>query len=339
MGVVRQLAWSHSRGNAWRSCPRAYFFEYCSNEEVGLESAPLLRGLKSLPMLAGIVVDGAITEALRSIARRDVVSADLASKAVRTLVSHIETSPWRAERLRRGIRPADGEYVLYGDYYISPAAPAEVEKACVQVVKALGMFLDSELFGRLTKCQGRGFIFPPNRAPSFRQGEVGVYAAFDFALQHGGRIVVFDWKSGRRSDLSEQTARRQLGIYAIYFKQRFRLDSNQVLHQAAWLHESPTWQPEPLTTTLEAMVENDISAGTGEIEQRLRRGQDSSGRPCWIARIEDFDARPEARRCGSCRFRELCDDGRIAVPFRTTRGDDARLPRSLDGEYSGTAGQ
>lgn len=312
MGIVRRLAWSYSRGILMAQCPRAFFFEHCSAGEPDLAMAPLLRRLRTLPMSAGSLVDGHVGLALARMRRRRPIGRRLPHEAMELLGSHLANSPARAEILRGGMAVRDHEHVYLADYYGRPHRAEEVERAFAQVKDATEGFLASPVIRRLARYSPGALVLPPRRPPFFVLDGVPVFAALDFVLRHGERALIVDWKSGRRTDQTEEAARRQLGIYASYLVRELGYRRENVMIQAVWLREDWTWSPEPASSFLLEMVQAEIRDQVGSLRGRLWQNV-VSGERVLMADRGAFEARPHPKRCGQCKFLELCEAGARAL--------------------------
>lgn len=312
MGVVRRIAWSYSRGTALAGCPRAFFFEYCSEGEPDLAMAPYLRKLRTLPMSAGSIVDGHVAIALGRMRARRPIGRRLAEEAVELLGSHVAASPARVEILRGGMAIRDHEHAYQNDFYGRGHRSEELESAIAQVREATEGFLSSPVIQRLARCSPDALVLPPRRPPHFLLDDVPVFAALDFVLRHGEKALIIDWKTSRRTDQSEESAQRQLGVYATYLVEGLGYRPENVMLQAVWLREGWIWGPEPARPFLLTMVQEEAREQIASLRGRLWRDV-VRGESVWRADRGAFEARPSARRCIGCKFLELCGEGKVAV--------------------------
>jgi hypothetical protein len=318
MGVIRYLSWSHSRSSTYATCPRAYFFEYLSREDPGFEGAPLLARLKSPEQLTGIIVDRCVKAALKRTSRGQTLPTDAVDRVVQALALQFANSPVLAGQMHQGVEPRAGSYVLVADYYGQSTEP-RTREVCLDKAKAsMGGFLQSSLFERLSRCQGETLRFTPPRVPTFKVDQVSVFASYDAmlvsqdkTLPSQNKVLILDWKSGRRCEESETSAWRQLGIYASYALAKKLAPLEKIYVQAAWLRHSPQWDPQPISKALVSTASDRIRQESTQIGQQLRRGFDLHGMDALIADRESFPPTPHHRKCSACRFQKLCPERAI----------------------------
>jgi hypothetical protein len=263
-------------------------------------------------MSAGSIVDGHVAIALGRMKARRPIGRRFADEALELLGCHIANSPARAEILRGGMPIRDHEHAYVADYYQRGHRPEEVERAFAQVREATEGFLQSPVIRRLARCGPDSLLLPPRRAPYFMLDETPVFAALDFVVTHGERALIIDWKTGRRSEQTEEAARRQLGIYASYLVRALGYRVENVMIQAVWLREGWTWGPEPAMPFLLKLVEEEAREQLASFKSRLW-SDEVRGETVWRAEMAAFESRPNVSKCLGCRFLELCPEGQEAL--------------------------
>jgi hypothetical protein len=128
-----------------------------------------------------------------------------------------------------------------------------------------------------------------------------------------GGAVILDWKTGRRRP---QPQGLQLGAYALYASQAWRLEPEQILVVEANLNTDAVGKARITAQHLHQAHEQ-IAAGIRAMRERLRDPETNQADP------EDFPASPEQGRCRRCPFREVCPDYQDALgpsPAQTGTG-------------------
>lgn len=218
---TNEFSWSHSRHEIFQTCLKRYYFGYYAAWGGWDAAAPArarelyrLKRLSTRAQWAGHHAHQAIEYLLKE-ARRDPDGALAAAAAPRQL-----------ERMRREFRdsraganrldPVHVPGLFEHEYQID--VPDEEWKATVERVSAaLRNFLASDLWRELRALPDEAFLGVERRAHFLLDG-LKVFAVPDLAVRRGGRVVLYDWKTGA-ADLEEH--RTQLGIYALLAADRW----------------------------------------------------------------------------------------------------------------------
>lgn len=277
----RWFAWSKSRAEVFRGCPKRYSFQYLFKFEAG-PAARMAKALSKLPSLAmkkGTLVHEELERwvKLRPDARDREASHQRLDRAFR-LLEGAEVAPllervfgtWSKDECDQKVAEARQDAAAQLDRFhqdLWPGyAPLEV-LACEEL----------------------------ERTPV---GEHQAWVSADLVLRdEDGRVRVVDWKTGRRGRPADES--EQLTAYIHWAAQRFGVPLDQVDAELVWL----------------ATGEVDRTARTAEdlaaLEQVVARDCEA------MLALESYDqiqAAPSESGCRRCAFRPLCRDDLDPMP-------------------------
>jgi hypothetical protein len=162
-------------------------------------------------------------------------------------------------------------------------------------------FLDSELYRSILETDPSFYELPQKgSAPWFMDGNVPVYANFDFALRTPELTTLFDWKTGKVSPRAELDVKSQLHTYAAYAMDTWRTPPENLRLVAAWLSagKDQTYETN-LDPQFLKLIQKTWRERHFELSQRRDRARGS------VEKL--FDLFPatgmEKKKCKSCSFR------------------------------------
>jgi hypothetical protein len=219
--LVNEFSWSHSRHELFQACLKRYYFAYYAAWGGWEPSAPararelyLLKRLSTRQQWAGHHAHQAI-EFLLKHGRHD-------PEGVRTAgaeAAQVDKMRREFRESRAGAHRADPVHVpgLFEHEY-QLEVPADEWKATVdRVGLAIRNFLASDLWPEFRALPDDAFLAVERRTHFLLDG-LKVFAIPDLVVRAGGRIVLYDWKTGP-SDPAEH--RMQLGVYALLAADRW----------------------------------------------------------------------------------------------------------------------
>ncbi len=303
-------------------CERKYALSYLPHFELPPAMARDVRFQKKLldghHAIAGQVVDDVITTAFREF-REEGWPADYMSRARAVMDEYRELSrEWWVASHARLDPPAAHRQPLYR-YYFELGIPKgqlaemkEIMRTCLEA------FWRSKLLRELLDAGPvRWELPPPGTSPWFMDGEVPVYAKFDFILRTDEGIVIYDWKTGSPKDLE---ARRQLNAYAAYAMAKWALTEDRIRLAAVWLKMGPD---QYAVETVNAEVLAELRRSWGErhalLRERAKEARQGPGQVLDLFPMTGFDK----GRCRWCSFR--CCEG-----YERTIAMDTAASGSLD---------
>ncbi len=133
---------------------------------------------------------------------------------------------------------------------------------------------------------------------SFHVGDVEVYLRMDLAFRdRRGRVVIVDWKTGRREGRFNET---QVAGYALYAMEQGWASSPQEIATELNYLVIPRARRQAVTAERIEHVRGFISKSAGTMKELLIDPVEN------LARLEDFPMVDRPRVCRRCNFRKLC---------------------------------
>ena len=295
------FSWSASRHDTFQSCRRRYFYSYYASHED--EEIKRLKKLSALPLWAGSVVHDTIEWFLK---KHDTLPPKEEQDAlIRRVVHTGMLNDWRASEL------GSLRFRLFEHEYDQPVEQEDKRIAVNTVMRSLQHFFRSGTLAEALEV-GRKRWLALEDLVSFHVGDVEVYLRMDLAFRdRDGRVVIVDWKTGRREGRFNEI---QVAGYALYATER------------GWVTS-----PEEITTELNYLVVPRTTrrrVDVKKIEHARSFIVKSAGRMKELlvdplqneARLEDFPMIDRPRVCRRCNFRKLCfprpeDEATTAPPL------------------------
>ncbi len=300
--LFNEFSWSVSRDSLFRSCRRAYYYQYYgswggwdANAEPRIRQLYILKNLKNLPIWSGTIVHDVVAEALREYSRsRHPITADGLKARGREKLRQGWTEATRQE-WQQAPKKTNLDELYYGNGKTLPAEKTEAVKA--KVYGCLEAFATSPLLGEILAAP---FIHwkPVDQLDTFVIDRLKVWCAIDFAYHDAAGILrLIDWKTGAEKT---EAISLQLACYAYYARDKWGAMPSQVrifgcfLGDQARLSEYPL-APETLVDARQAMLASAAAMQECLIDPAANR-----------AREEDFPFCENDRACRFCAYREVC---------------------------------
>ncbi len=285
--VGKEFSWSASRHNSFDSCARRYYYAYyAANDDPEIKR---LKDLSALPLWAGSVVHEAIERFLKD--SRGAPSVTEQQAIIRAAVHGTMVSQWRESEARGGgFRLFEHEYQVPVDY--------EDKKIAVDIVRnSLRAFFDSPTLAEALAA-GRERWLTVEDLVSFHVGEIEVFLRMDLAFRdRDGRIVIVDWKTGRKERPLNEL---QIAGYALYAAER------------GWAASPEEIQTELAYLAIPRFVRRGVDGRTLD-DARAFIQRSAAGMKALLvdpltneARLEDFKMVDRPQLCRRCNFRRLC---------------------------------
>jgi hypothetical protein len=291
-GVVRSLvahdfSWSLSRHDTFQSCRRRYFYSYYASAED--PEIQRLKKLSALPLWAGSVVHEAIERFLR--ASDTLPPPEAQELLIRSTIHEGMLADWRdSEQGSLRFRLFEHEYQVQVD-------PEDKKIVVGTVMRSLRNFFRSETL-REALAAGRERWLTLEDLVSFEVEGVPVLLRMDLAFRdRTGRVVIVDWKTGRREGRFSEI---QVASYALYAA------------QAGWVSSPEEIATELAYLALPRFVRRPVTAQTLDRAKAFLQKSASSMKALLIdplvneARLEDFAMVDRPWACRRCNFRKLC---------------------------------
>jgi len=297
------FSWSISRHGTFSACPRRYWYHYYGSWGGWAQDAPeeareiyALKNLSGLHLLAGDTVHRAIERALHELAR----TGDDPDPE--------ESVAWCKGEMQRAFRESCDERLwrgqpkqytrLFEHHYGPQPDRAALESIATRIGTSVRNFFFSSSFELIREIPPDDWLAVEG-LDTFEFEGTKVYAVPDFACRHDGRLLIFDWKTGR----PDARNRDQVVLYALYAADKWGADPDRTLGAPVYLLDGGEFDPQPATPADRERVAELMRRSIREMRGRLADPAANA------ARREDFETTPGSA-CRFCNFRGLCPDAR-----------------------------
>lgn len=281
------FSWSASRHDTFASCRRRYYYAYYA--ALADEEIRRLKRLSALPMWAGSVVHDTIEWFLKN--HDALPSPEEQDALVRRVVHAGMASDWRESEL------GSLRFRLFEHEYDVAVDKEDKRLAVNTVMRSLRNFFRSETL-RQALDVGRDRWLALEDLVSFHVGDVEVFLRMDLAFRdREGRVVIVDWKTGRREGRFNEI---QIAGYALYAtEQGWAASPEEIATELNYL-VIPKAARRAVTGKKVEHARSFIRKSAGNMKALL---VDPVGN---LARLEDFPMIDRPSVCRRCNFRKLC---------------------------------
>jgi hypothetical protein len=327
MGSTRFRSWSYSRQRLFKTCKRAFFYQYYWKGEPNQDVLWELRRVKSIPLLVGDLAHEAIAVALRQWVQSHVQAKNLFDIAGKQYEQTMRASLRAALAMRAGRRPPGKWPIL--QHHLELGKRSDCEEIGLETLRDhLVAFETSEAWQFLRDKKTYTQLWEPitsssDDKPSFvamptlgfeRAAGVRIYTAFDLALTYRSEFVIVDWKAARKSDEAVAQVRKQLTSYCLWALAGKKATRASLRIQPYFLQSGEKWSPVPVWKEDFFNVVRDIEDHVGAEMSLVRVCTDENGEGIeYIAEAEDFPAEPRQGVCASCKFLTACKEGKAVL--------------------------
>lgn len=308
--LANEFTWSVSRDNLFRSCRRAYYYQYYGSWNGWNADADeknrllyLLKNIKSLPAWTGTIVHETIAEALRDHAEtgRPVMADDLKSRAKEKLRrgwTEATTKAWLRQPKKTNL-----DELYYGNG--QSLAKEKTDKVKEKVYGCLDAFAAMPELQDILRL-GPASWKPIDKLDSFDWQGTKIWCAVDFALKDPeGNLRIIDWKTGAEKT---EALGLQLACYAHFAHDKWGAPPGTVKVYGCFLGEGARFAEYPLSPDGMVDAQERILTSIREMQQCL----DDPARN--IAHEQDFPLAENSRPCRFCVFRGACPQGQATLP-------------------------
>ena len=281
------FSWSASRHDTFSSCRRKYYYSYYASHED--EEIKRLKKLSALPLWAGSVVHDTIEWFLK---KHDALPPPEEQDAlIRRVVHTGMVSDWRESEM--GSR----RFRLFEHEYDQPVEQEDKRLVVNIVMRSLQHFFQSDTL-REALALGRDRWLALEDLVSFHVGDVEVYLRMDLAFRDAdGRVVIVDWKTGRREGRFNEI---QVAGYALYATEQGWVASPEEISTELNYLVIPRATRRRVDAKKIEHARSFIARSAGTMKELLVDPLENH------ARLEDFPMIDRPRVCRRCNFRRLC---------------------------------
>ena len=297
-----EWSWSHSRSQTFQECPRKYFWQYYGSHNGWEDGAPELarkayrfRQMGNLWLELGGAIHSAAAFAIQSArSRSGIPSLDtLLTKARNDLNRAYQESQDREAWARR----PRYRKMLHEFYYGTGLSDRAIEDTRQRVNACLTNLLASRSF-REAIAAPYVEIREVERFDTFDFEGTAIHGVPDLLYRQGNDTwTVSDWKTGQ-----EYVDWNQLGVYAMYVRERYAVPASNILGRIEWLATGKADEhafSEDELETCKASIRDSIAAMLGYLLEPATNKPRAS---------DTFPLKDDASLCRYCKFYELNEE-------------------------------
>ena len=317
--ITNDLTWSVSRSRLFRSCQRAYYYQYYGAWGGWDPNAPertrllyTLKQITSFPLWGGSTVHDVIKDALLQFRsqRRLPEVAELQQAARNRL-----NAGWRQSRQKLWQQDPKRNVNLFEHYYAQDGEEVpreEIDALRTKVFDALENFrncpvvdairdLDPAHWGEVDVLNSfvAGILPAQENAPEL---PLKVWCALDFSyLDDQGCLHIVDWKTGTEH---REELRLQLACYALYAMETRHLPLEQLRLEGVFLNDGGRLSTYDINNETLLAAKDQMLNSAKAMRCKLQDPVDNT------ASEEDFLCTTNPAFCQACSYRQVCPRAR-----------------------------
>lgn len=286
-----RFSWSFSRDNAFNACKRKYYYSYYGswggwNKDADELSKKLylLNKMSSLPMLAGTIVHDEVERTLKAV--RYGRNADIV-KSKENVIKVFKQS-WAQSKNKDWEDNPKWKTNLFEHFYNQKPTDEALLDIRDLMLNSIDGFFASDSY-RFIQTMSDSQWLAIEDLDSFEVHGAKLWVKLDFAIRHGERVYIYDWKTGKVAKENEV----QLAIYALYAQQKWDVDLNLIRLFDVYLNQQLPVKVKPtkrlidsakvfIETSIDSMKEllTDVENNKTEIDLFPMVGEDRESYPC-----------------------------------------------------------
>ncbi len=318
-GLANEFSWSVSQNKKFSECRRMYYYSRYGSWGGWMEPAGsrtreiyLLKNLARKNEWVGTAVHGLIGTSLRHLKNGRVLPF---VKAERFLEEGMRADFLESRGNGSAFHKNPKRTTRFFEHEYSLEFPtAEAEALIGFAKKCLKNFYESETYARLKTVRGRDWLAIDEKEPGKLDFEgTTVFVKLDAAVRMGEKILVFDWKTGRKEDVDYTD---QMGCYLLYAVRTWQARPEDVDVFEVNLASNRVKKHAGLGARID-WLENNIRNSVAAFKTLLRNPEEN------IAAEEDYPKANELRYCRNCGFVRVCKPGVLpdGTPIGSARCD------------------
>lgn len=297
--IMPKISWSYSKMQAFRDCPRRFYFQYYGSKKRNAKSEILKDQLIALSRLSNkAMVQGAFIHQLISIYLKKAKAGDVwdlqrlkgfSAKIVQETISYNEQLQTN-KNIPAGPFPKP---ILKEMYYQQVNAGQLKGEMSENINTCLDAFLTNEKFAHLRTGGSGGDSRIEGNGSFDLNDQIEVDGKIDLAFLNTERLLIADWKTGKKE---MQDTSLQLLVYVLWARQFTEWKFSSVEIQKAYLQSGELEHLE--------FSELHIERAKARIKQdvELLREMDEFGKEA----VKEAFAMHVGNNCRNCPFEEIC---------------------------------
>jgi CRISPR/Cas system-associated exonuclease Cas4 (RecB family) len=286
-----RFSWSFSRDNAFNTCKRKYYYSYYGswggwNKDADELSKKLylLNKMSSLPILAGTIVHDEVERTLKAV--RYGRNADIV-KSKENVIKVFKQS-WAQSKNKDWKDNPKWKTNLFEHFYDQKPTDQALLDIRDLMLNSMDGFFASDSY-RFIQTMSDSQWLAIEELDSFEVHGAKLWVKLDFAIRHGERVYIYDWKTGRVAKENEV----QLAIYALYAQQKWDIDLKLIRLFDVYLNQQLPVKVKPtnrlidsakvfIEKSIDSMKESltDVENNKTEIDLFPMVGEDRESYPC-----------------------------------------------------------
>ena len=309
--LKNEFSWSVSQNREFAECRRSYYYSRYGSWEgwpsgKGDQKAKelyLLKKLTGKEMWVGSVVHIIIKNILENLRNGYSIEYDkIENDFIKRMKSDIDDS-----KQKNYHKDPKNKVGFFDDEYETSISDGELNNLIELAVKCLQNFLNSDVFSHLKKIRKEQWLtIDENKPASFVFEGTTVYAKIDAAILDNGKLIIYDWKTGRREDVDYSL---QLACYLTYASKKWNISPSQIELLEVNVALNKITKHEGSAAKVD-WFESNVRNGVIATKSLLRDIENN------IAAEEDFEKVNTLRHCKRCNYLRICKpavlpDGRL----------------------------
>lgn len=278
------LGWSVSRYDTFRKCKRLYYYQYYGKFDKNAKQISFLKRLTSIPLEIGNITHDVIAELLKMV-RKDVLKVKYKS-----LIDFSE------RECKRQLK----EKCFFEKYY-KQKEEVHLDDLFPKVKSCLDSFRQSKwknwLFDEGIK-ESEKWIIEPAGYGETRVGGLKAYLKVDFIFPKDERVVVLDWKTGKKDSAKHEN---QLVGYVYYASKQFEVGVDSIDAHIIYLGYEYDESKADVNEFDISRFEDKVKKETKDMYEYCRDIEENNPLP-----KEEFQMVENLNICKFCNYKELC---------------------------------
>ncbi|MCQ2396868.1 MAG: PD-(D/E)XK nuclease family protein [Lentisphaeria bacterium] len=313
--LTNDLTWSVSRSRLFRSCQRAYYYQYYGAWGGWDPKAPerarllyILKQMTSFPLWGGAIVHDVIKDCLIEFqSRRVLPELSALQEAARAKLN----AGWKQSRSKAWQQDPKRNANLFEHYYAQDGEqvpPEEIAALRAKVFDALESFRNCEILTNIEHLDATqwgtidtltnfvvGELPAQENAPAL---PLKIWCALDFSyMDNDGILHIVDWKTGteHRDEL-----RLQLACYALFAMHTYKLPLEKISLEGVFLNDGGRLSTYEIKNESIVSGKDQILNSALAMRAKLRDPVEN------LAEEDDFLCTTNPAFCATCPYQQIC---------------------------------
>ena len=255
----------------------------------------MLKNMTSLPMLAGSIVHDEVERTLKTL--RYGRNADQ-ERSKENVIKNFKLS-WAQSKNKDWKESPKWKTNLFEHYYNQKPSDEDLLAIRDLMVNSIHGFFASDSY-RFIQTMSDSQWLAIEDLDSFEVHGAKLWVKLDFAIRHGERVYIYDWKTGKVVKENEV----QLAVYAIYAKQKWDIDLKRIRLFDVYLNQQIPVKVKPTDRLISSA--NEFIQKSIESMKELLTDEDNNKTEIDLFPVVSEDR--EIYPCSYCSFQTVCYD-------------------------------